>query len=350
MIDMARYRRLLLLTEGALGVFTSKTAASLIRYRRGDVVGVLDSACAGRAIERILGFGAGVPIVADVRSALALQPDALVIGIAPSGGQLPERMRRHIVEAIGAGLAIISGLHTRLRGDAELRSLAEANGVPIFDVRDPGVTTRLSFGLARSMPVRRVLTVGTDCAVGKMVTCLELRRAAAQAGLDAAFVATGQTGIMIEGWGTSIDAVVSDFAGGATEALIERVADRQICFIEGQGSIEHPAYSAVSLALLHGACPDAIIMCHRPGRTCHNDRPACPIAPIEEQIRLNEALARPIHAAKVVGVSINTAGMSDAEARGHLDDVSNRTGLPVTDPVRFGSASLLTAVRSYLSL
>ncbi len=346
----AIYRRLVLLTEGSLGVFTSKTAVSIIRYRPDDVVAVLDSAAAGQPLESFLGFGRGIPILPDVAAAIPLRPDALVIGIAPSGGQLPERMRRHVVEAIDAGLAVVSGLHFRLRDDSELRSLAESKGVRIWDVRDPGVTTRLSFGRARSMPVKKILTVGTDCVVGKMVTCLELRAAAVKAGLDAAFVPTGQTGIMIEGWGTSIDAVVSDFAGGATEALIEQVADRQICFIEGQGSLEHPAYSAVSLALLHGACPDAIIMCHRPGRECHNDKPDCPIAPIEEQIRLNEAVTRPLRPARVIGVSLNTAGMTAEEAAGHRDDIAARTGLPVTDPVRYGVEPLLAAVRSHLGI
>jgi uncharacterized NAD-dependent epimerase/dehydratase family protein len=183
-----------------------------------------------------------------------------------------------------------------------------------------------------------------------MVTCLELRTAAVRAGLDAAFVPTGQTGIMIEGWGTSIDAVVSDFAGGAAEALIEHVADRQICFVEGQGSIEHPAYSAVALALLHGVCPDAIIMCHRPGRHYHNDKPDCPIAPIEEQIRLNEAVMRPLHPAKVIGISLNTAGMSSEEASREIADVARRTGLPVCDPIRAGVESLLAAVRAHLGI
>jgi len=349
-METAPYRRLLLLTEGALGVFTSKTAASIIRYRREDVVAVLDSVAAGRPIEDILGFGEGIPIVAGVQEAMPLRPDALVIGIAPSGGQLPERMRRHVVDAIRAGLCIISGLHFRLQADPELAALAGAQGVRLWDVRDPGVMTRLSFGRARAMPVRRVLTIGTDCVVGKMATCLELRAAAQRAGLDAAFVATGQTGIMIEGWGTSIDAVVSDFAAGATEALIEQVAERQICFIEGQGSIEHPAYSAVSLALLHGSCPDAMILCHRPGREYHNDRPDCPIAPIEEQIHLNEALVRPLHPARVLGVSINTAGMSDEEAARHRAEIAERTGLPVSDPIRYGVEPLLAAIRSALGL
>lgn len=349
-MTLARYNRLLLLTEGSLGVFTSKTAVSLIRYRREAVVGVVDSAAAGRPIESFIGFGHGIPIVSDVKAAASLAPDALLIGIAPSGGQLPERMRRHVLDAIDAGLAIISGLHFRLREDSELAERARRRGVELWDVRDPGPTTHLAFGRARSMKVRRVLTIGTDCAIGKMVTALELRAAAVRAGLDAAFVATGQTGIMIEGWGTSIDAVVSDFAAGAAESLVTRVADRQICFIEGQGSIEHPAYSAVALALLHGTCPDAMIMCHRPGRTYHNEKPDCPIAPIEEQIALNEALVAPLHPARVVGVSLNTAGMNDQEAAEHAAELAERTRLVVCDPIRTGPAPLLAAVRAALGI
>lgn len=349
-MNAADCRRALLLTEGSLGVFTSKTAVSILRYRRDDVVAVVDSVHAGRPIESVLGFGEGVPIVADVASALPWRPDALLIGTAPSGGQLADRMRRHVADALRAGLTVVSGLHVRLRDDREFTSLADAHGARIVDARDPGVMTRVSFGKARGLRVRRVLTVGTDCVVGKMVTCLELCAAAKRVGLDAAFVPTGQTGIMIAGWGTAIDAVVSDFAGGAVEALIEHVADRPLCFIEGQGSIEHPGYSGVTLSLLHGSCPDAMILCHHPGRRVHNGYEDCPIAPIEEQIALNEALTRPIHPAKVIAVAINTAGMSDAEAARHAAELGKRTGLPVADPIRHGCDALLAAVRSHLTI
>ena len=292
-MSFVEYRRLILLTEGALGVFSSKTATSVIRYRRDDVVAVLDSRAAGQALESILGIGKGIPIVADVAAAMQFKPDALMIGVAPVGGGLPAAMRTYVAEALRQGLAVISGLHLRLRDDAELAPLAEVHGAALYDVRDPGSVRRVAAGLARTLPVKRVLTVGTDCSSGKMVTALELRAAAKRAGLDAAFVATGQTGAMIEGWGTAVDAAVSDFAAGAAEMLVERVRDRQLCFVEGQGSIEHPGYSGVTLSLLHGVCPDAMVICTRPTRRCH-ESDDCPIAPIEQQIGLYESLTAPL--------------------------------------------------------
>jgi uncharacterized NAD-dependent epimerase/dehydratase family protein len=345
MWNLSPYRRLAILAEGALGVFTAKTASSVIRYRPDDVVAIVDSARAGAAIEAILGVGEGIPIVPDVASATPYKPDALLIGVAPAGGQLPPAMRDQVIAAVTRGLAIISGLHMRLRDDPDIAERAAETGASIFDVRDPGVRTHLALGRARQARVRRVLTVGTDCSVGKMVAALELRNAARHEGLDAAFVATGQTGIMIEGWGTAIDAVVSDFAAGAAEQLIEPVADRDICFIEGQGSIAHPAYSPVALALIHGTCPDAMIMCHRPGRMHYHDEPACPITPIEEQIRLCEAIAHPLHPSRVAGIAVNSAGMEEAETHRHIDDLRRRTGLPVCDPIRTGVGPLLRPIR-----
>ncbi len=344
------YNRLLILTEGRLGVFSSKTGVSVLRYRPQDVVGVLDSAYAGRPIESVLEGISGVPIFASVAEALPQRPDAVLIGIAPAGGALPERMRRHLVDALQHGLSIISGLHTMISDDAELVELAGDSGGRIHDVRDPGPIDRIAQGRARATRCKRVLTVGTDCNIGKMVTSLELRRAAVAAGLDAAFVATGQTGIMIEGWGIAVDHVLSDFAAGAAEMLVEHVADRQICFVEGQGSLGHPAYSGVTLSLLHGTCPDAMVICHRPTRRLHNEWPDCPIAPLNEQIALYEQAARMLHPSKVVAVSLNTAGMAPDAAEQALQSAAEETGLPTDDPIRTGCDKLLAALRSALSL
>jgi uncharacterized NAD-dependent epimerase/dehydratase family protein len=281
---------------------------------------------------------------------MALKPDAVLIGIAPVGGALPDRMRQHLIDALNSGLSIVSGLHTLLNQDEELADLAERSSVKIHDVRDPGVMDRIAQGRARASRAKRVLTVGTDCVVGKMVTSLELRKAAIAAGLDAAFVATGQTGIMIEGWGIAVDHVLSDFTAGAAEILVEREADREILFIEGQGSIEHPGYSGVSLSLLHGTCPDAMVMCHCPGRAFHHDEPDCPIAPIGQQIALCEALLAPLHPGKVVAVAVNTAGMSEDEAEAAIQGVADETGLPTADPIRMGCSDLLRALRANLGV
>jgi len=344
------YRRLLLLTEGKLGVFSSKTAAAVLRYRPADCVAVLDSTCAGQPLRSFLDGVPDIPIVASVADALPLKPDAVLIGIAPVGGALPDAMRRHLVDALTHGIGIISGLHATLGEDPQLAELAERHEARIHDVRDPGPIQHIARGRARYTRAKRVLTVGTDCAVGKMVAALELCKEAARQGLDAAFVATGQTGIMIEGWGIAVDHVISDFTPGSAELLVQHVADRQVCFIEGQGSIAHPAYSCVTLALLHGTCPDAMVMCHRPGRSLHSEWEDCPIAPIEQQIALYEQMAAPVHPSKVVAVALNTVGMSADEADRAAREIAARTGLPAADPVRHGCRELLAAVRRQIVL
>lgn len=350
MICELPYRRMLILTEGRLGTFSSKTGASVLRYRPDDVVGVLDSQAAGEPIASYLEGVADVPIFASVAEALPNAPDAVLVGIAPLGGALPDAMRRHLVEALTHGLSVISGLHTLLADDPELAELAERHNARIHDVRDPGPIAHIACGAARRTRAKRVLTVGTDCNVGKMVAALELRRAAVEAGLDAAFVATGQTGIMIEGWGIAVDHVLSDFTAGAAELLVEHVADRQICFIEGQGSIEHPGYSGVTLSLLHGTCPDAMIICHRPDRTLHNEWVDCPVTPIARQIAIYEHVLAPLHAGKVVGLAVHTGGMTAQAAETCLRAVAAETGLPTADPIRTGCAGLLDAVRQHLGL
>jgi uncharacterized NAD-dependent epimerase/dehydratase family protein len=350
MIFELPYRRLLILTEGKLGMFDSKTGASVMRYRPDDVVGVLDSIHAGRPLGDFIEGVRPVPVFASVAEAMKVQPDAVLIGIAPSGGALPGAMKRHLIEALKRGLSIVSGLHSMLRDDPELIELAEAHNVRLHDVRDPGPIQRIAQGKARNTRCKRVLTVGTDCAIGKMVASLEMCRAATRAGLDAAFVATGQTGIMIEGWGISVDHVLSDFAAGATEMLVEHVADRQICFIEGQGSIGHPGYSGVTLSLLHGSCPDAMVICHRPDRVVHNGWEDCPVAPIRQQIDIYERVLAPLHPGKVVAVSVNTGGMPADAANASVQAIAAETGLPTADPIRHGADALLDAVRRHVGV
>lgn len=344
------YHRLLLLTEGHLGVFSSKTAVSVLRYRPDDVVGILDSTHAGEKLGELVPGVKEVPVLASTAEADSLRPDAILVGIAPTGGALPPAMRQHLVDGLRRGLSIVSGLHTLLKDDPELVQLAAAHGATLHDLRDFSHITRVGHGLARRSRAKRVLLVGTDCNVGKMVAGLELRNAARAAGLDAAFVATGQTGIMIEGWGIAIDHVLSDFVAGAVELLVEHAADREIMFIEGQGSLEHPGYSGVTLSLLHGSCPDAMVMVHRPGRAHHGSWPECPIAPIEQQIDLCERMIAPLHPGKVVAIAVNTAGMEPHEADAAIAELTARTGLPAADPIRHGPTRLLDAVRQCLSL
>ena len=343
------FRRMIVLTDGQLTPFGAKTAFSVVRYRGDHVAAVLDPHHAGERLEDHMGWGQGIPIVASVEEAMRYGPDSLLVGVAPIGGQLPSGWRGYITSAIKHGLGIISGLHMMLREDEELAALARKHGADLLDVRDPGAFDRVADGRAAGLSVKRVLTVGTDCAIGKMVTALELTAAARRAGWDAAFVATGQTGIMIEGWGIAVDRVISDFAAGAAEWLCEQVADRQIAFVEGQGSITHPGYSGVTLSLLHGSCPDALIMCHQPGRTEHRGVEQ-PSASLAEHIALSESLANTRHPCRVCGVALYTTGMSDDEARAAIDAAADETSLPVTDIVRFGCDPLIDALGERLGL
>jgi uncharacterized NAD-dependent epimerase/dehydratase family protein len=273
----------------------------------------------------------------------------VLVGIAPLGGRLPEEWRGWLGEALDAGCDLWSGLHTFLGDDPILATKARTGGRKIFDLRKPPADLPIASGAAKSVEPYVVLTVGTDCNVGKMTAQLQLIRGLNAAGLRTRFVATGQTGIMIEGWGIAVDAVVADFVAGAAERLVlQGSSDADIVLVEGQGSINHPGYSAVTLGLLHGSCPDAMILCHQSTREYIGDyRPAAwlRIPPLSDYIRLYETVGSAVHPTKVIGISLNTYDMTDENARRACEAATRETGLPATDPVRFDPAPLLDAVR-----
>ncbi|MFQ5807010.1 MAG: DUF1611 domain-containing protein [Phycisphaerae bacterium] len=343
MHDVSSYRRILLLTEGRLGVFTSKTAAVLLRYRGQDVVGVVDSACAGADLRHLLPGAPSRPIFPSVSAAMESEPDALFIGIHPTGGALPTELRAQVSEALRAGIDVVSGLHTQLAHDEEFRALAAESDALILDLRRPPAERRVASGRAKTTRCRRVLTVGTDCNVGKMVTAFELARAARGRGLDARFIATGQTGIMVSGRGIAIDAVVSDFAAGAIEQLVLEARDSDVCVIEGQGSIGHPGFSGVTLAILHGACPDALILVHHAGRTHHKSEPRDPLPPLQAQWSAYEATAALLHAARIVGVALNTHDVAPPVVQAETRRIEEEFQVPVVDPLKEGCGALLSA-------
>jgi uncharacterized NAD-dependent epimerase/dehydratase family protein len=341
--------RFLILADGDFGPMTSKTANSVIRYLPERTVGVLDRQQAGKPVQDVLGFGGRIPVVGSMREGLALGPTAVLVGIAPLGGRLPEEWRSWLAEALDAGCDLWSGLHTFLGDDPVLSGKARAGGRKIFDLRKPPTDLPVASGAAKSVEPYVVLTVGTDCNVGKMTAQLQLTRGLNAAGLRTRFVATGQTGIMIEGWGIAVDAVVADFVAGAAERLVlQGSTDADIVLVEGQGSINHPGYSAVTLGLMHGSCPDAMILCHQSTREYIGDyREAAwlRIPPLSEYIRLYETIGAAVHPTKVIGISLNTYDMSDEAARRACQTATRETGLPATDPVRFDPAPLLNAVR-----
>jgi uncharacterized NAD-dependent epimerase/dehydratase family protein len=348
MLTPARHR-FLILADGQFGPLSSKTANSCIRYFPDRIVAVFDRTEAGKTAQDVLGFGGAIPIVGDFARGLALGPTAVLIGIAPAGGQLPPEWRGWLKAALERGLEIWSGLHTFIGDDPELGTLARAQGVRILDVRKPPAQLPIADGRAAEVDPYVILTVGSDCNVGKMTAQLELRDELVRRGHRARFVATGQTGIFIEGWGIAVDAVVADFIAGAAEQLVlEGAKDADIVLVEGQGSLVHPGYSGVTLGLLHGTCPDALILCHQVTRDYigdyHGREPWVRIPPLADLVEIYERAAAPVRATKVIGICLNTFDMAEAEAREAVARATEETGLPATDPVRLGPAPLVDAI------
>jgi uncharacterized NAD-dependent epimerase/dehydratase family protein len=261
---------------------------------------------------------------------------ALVIGVANIGGAISERWMPSLIEALESGLDIVAGTHTKLNDAPLLKSVAERRGRRLIDVRTPPQSIPIASGRRRSG--KRLLTVGTDCALGKKYSALALARAFTGRGVDVDFRATGQTGILIAGRGMPMDAVVADFEAGAAEMLSPDSTSQHWDVIEGQGSLFHPAYAAVSLGLLHGSQPDVIIVCHEPGRTHTMGYPDYPIPDIAETIELNLRLGRRTNAAiRCAGLCLNTSSLDAAAASRLLDEQSARYGLPAADPMRAGA-------------
>jgi uncharacterized NAD-dependent epimerase/dehydratase family protein len=343
---LGKKRRIAVMAEGSFTPMDAKTALGVIRYRSDEVVAVIDSARAGRTSDDCVGVGGDIPVVAGLEAAAAYDPDSLLLGIAPQGGGLPESWRRVVAEALLRGWDVLSGLHVFLADDPELAALAHAKGCTIHDVRRPPAVRAIAARRAASCDALIVLTVGTDCNVGKMTTALELHAELAGRGVRSAFVATGQTGIFVADQGAAVDAVPADFAAGAVERLVlDAARDADVVLVEGQGAIHHPAYSGVTLALMHGACPEALVLCHQAGRThmkLTDAGPAPRLRSLSDIIRDNERAAGWLRPAPVLGLSLNTMLLDDLEARRALDNAQQLTGLPAVDPVRFGAEALVT--------
>jgi uncharacterized NAD-dependent epimerase/dehydratase family protein len=330
----------LILAEGfSADTHYGKTMRGVLRYRREDVVAILDSDRAGETED-------GLPVVGDVEAALAYGPRVALVGVATQGGRFPPAWREILADCIRSGLSVENGLHEMLGDDSELRPLADRHGVELRDLRRPPDGLDCPTGENLEVHARIVLTVGSDCAIGKMTVALELDRAARERGIASVFVPTGQTGIAIAGWGTSVDAVVADFVAGATEQLVVEGGRRggELLWVEGQGSLVHPAYSGVTLGLFHGSMPHVLVLCHRAGATEIEGYPGHPVPSLPELVALHETMSLRARPAKVAAVALNTAGLDDDEAAVAVADAARETGLPTADPVREGAACLLDAV------
>jgi uncharacterized NAD-dependent epimerase/dehydratase family protein len=285
----------------------------------------------------------GLPALRPAQAAAA-GARAMVIGAAPVGGAITQAWIPSLLEALEAGLDLISGMHSRLAATPALQAAAERLGRRLIDVRKPPAGLAVATGRRRTG--RRLLTIGTDCALGKKYTALALARAFAARGLDVDFRATGQTGILISGGGVAIDSVVGDFIAGAAESLSPDAAADHWDVVEGQGALLHPAYAGVALGLLHGSQPDVIVACHEVSRTHILGFPDHPVPPLDELIDLNLRLARQTNpAVRCAGVSLNTSGLSEAAAAAAIAEAGARLRLPCADPMRGGPAfaELVTA-------
>ena len=335
-----RPERLLILAEGFSGdPHYGKTARGVLAYGERPVVALVDSTRAGES-------QGGVPVVATVEDALSYEPETALVGVATAGGRFPPAWRDLLKAAVANGLNVENGLHQFLADDPELNELAAARGVELRDLRRPPADLNVPTGANLEQPTRNVLTVGSDCAIGKMTVSLELDRAAQARGIASRFVPTGQTGIAIAGWGIAVDAVVSDFIAGAAERLVVEGHERggELLFVEGQGAVTHPAYSGVTLGLIHGSAPHTFVLCHQAGTTEVDGYPGHPLLSLPALVDLHARISLPARKAEVAAIALNTRTLEEDAARDAIAAAEAETGLIADDPVRFGADRVLDAV------
>jgi uncharacterized NAD-dependent epimerase/dehydratase family protein len=320
-------------------VHYGKTLRGVMRYRRESVVAILDTQRAGESDD-------GVPIVGTVDEGMQHGPNTALVGVVTQGGHFPGDWQELLKSCVAHGLDLENGLHVRLHDIPGLPDLAREHGVALRDLREPPPDLSTATGENLGVDATIVLTVGSDCAIGKMTATCELDLEARKRGLRSVFVPTGQTGIAIAGWGIAVDAVVSDFLAGAAERLVVEGAKRgDLLWVEGQGAILHPIYSGVTLGLIHGSAPHLYVLCHEVGRTVTEGDPTqSPIPSLPELIELHEHMSLKRRPARVVAIGLNTSTVSEGEARAAIAAAEEETGLPADDPVRFGAGKLLDAV------
>jgi uncharacterized NAD-dependent epimerase/dehydratase family protein len=310
-----------------------------MRYAPEKVVALLDTERAGETQD-------GWPVVGSVFDGLRYGPNTALVGVATQGGRFPPEWKALLRASVEAGLHLENGLHEFLTNDPELVELARRHNVELRDLRKPPPDLSVPTGENLELPVTTVLTVGSDCAIGKMTVALELTREAQRRGEKAEFVPTGQTGIAIAGWGIAVDAVVSDFLAGAAERLVVEAHGRggELLFVEGQGSLLNPLYSGVTLGLYHGSAPHLLVLCHKAGQEFVEDDERYPIPPLSELAELHERTALLARPARVACIALNTRNLGEADALAAIEAAAEETGLPAGDPVRFGAAGLIDAI------
>ena len=339
---MSEKKYLILAEEFSQDPHYGKTLRGVLRYRRESVVAILDTKRAGETDD-------GVPIVATVKEGMRHEPNTALVGVVTQGGRFPGDWQELLKSCVSHGLDLENGLHVRLRDIPGLTELAAKHGAALRDLREPPPDLSTATGENLEVDATIVLTVGSDCAIGKMTAICELDLEARRRGLKSVFVPTGQTGVAIAGWGISVDAVVSDFLAGAAERLVVEGGKRgDLLWVEGQGAILHPIYSGVTVGLMHGSAPHLYVLCHEVGRTIvEGDPTESPILSLSELVDLHERMSLKLRPAKVAAIALNTSTVSEDEAREAIAAAEEETGLPADDPVRFGAERLLDAVLNH---
>ena len=333
---MGSQRRILILAEGYLAdPHHGKTTRGVLHYGSDPIAAIVDSTFPDSSYE-------GISVVSSVADAILHQPTVALIGVAPTGGRLPPSLRADVVASIKAGLDVEAGLHEFLADDDELVALAAQHDSELRDLRRPPSGLGVPTGANLEHDASVILTVGSDCAIGKMTVSLELHREAERRGERSVFVPSGQTGIAIAGWGVSVDAVVADYIAGAAERIVTEGAARgDLLWVEGQGSLIHHMYSGVTLGLFHGSMPHLLVLCHKAGMSHLEGHPRYAIPPLSTLIALHERAALPARPARVVAVALNTSLLPEDEARSAVRRATDETGMVADDPVRFGSERIV---------
>lgn len=333
-----------LYAEGTMGQLNAKMAEGILRYGRNPAVAVIDSTQAGKRVRDLCPIDSDVPVVASLAEAIDRGARVLVLGTAPSGGRIPAEWMEMLREAVARGLCVVNGMHDQL---SLLLGQGLREGQWIWDIRIPqGELPPIAKARAAALDNTRVLMVGTDMAVGKMTAGLELHRSLLARGVNAAFLATGQTGIAITGNGIPLDAIKVDHAAGSVERMVLAATSHDVVVIEGQGSLLHPG-STATLALMRGSCCNAMVLCHRAGMESLDTLDEVRVPPLRDVIALNEMTASANGAltrARVLGIALNTSRLGPSEAQVAIERTADDTGLPVTDPVRFGADVLAGAI------
>ena len=336
-----------ILCPDAFNYILNKTGNMLIRYRPQNVRCVIDPKKAGQTAQDVLGFGGKIPVVSSFNEAKDYSPNAMVIGSSPQGGYINEKYRKEITAAIQYGCNIFSGMHQFLNDDPEISALAQKETITINDIRRPPDPPHFPKGSWKKRKVKVLLIVGTDCNTGKMTTGWEITERLKTRGKNVRFVGTGQTGIMLGGYGVPIDAVVADFMAGEIEHAIDTLGDQvDLVVVEGQGSLTNMYYAGVSLGLMHGSMPDYMVMTDEPGRTI--DVSNNQMASIGDVMKLHLALMKNFKQPQFLGINLLTLKMAEDLALKKIKKIEGKHQLPVTDLVRFGDGELIDRIEQEL--